>query len=106
MEDLRKRYNVRTIKVDLTRDALEGNELLKALRSTSIPVLALFPKGDKARQPVLLRDLVTPGQLDEAAAFVYADKHENAVGGILRSAGDAFPVRTGQNALPEQDGRR
>ncbi|MDR3175594.1 MAG: thioredoxin family protein [Desulfovibrio sp.] len=73
MEDLRNRYKVRTIKVDLTRDADAGRDLLKALQSASIPVLALFPKGEGARRPVLLRDIVTPGQLDAAAQSVYVD---------------------------------
>jgi thiol:disulfide interchange protein DsbD len=73
MADLRKEYKVRTIRVDLTRDAGAGKDLLKALNSTSIPVLALFPKGDGARQPVVLRDLVTPGQLKEAALRTFAD---------------------------------
>ncbi|MDR2125108.1 MAG: thioredoxin family protein [Desulfovibrio sp.] len=73
MEDLRKRYNVRTIKVDLTRDAEAGNTLLKALRSSSIPLLALFPAGEGASRPVVLRDLVTPGQLGEAAQAVFAE---------------------------------
>ena len=71
MADLRKKYNVRTIRVDLTRDAGAGKELLKALNSTSIPVLALFPKGESARQPLVLRDLVTPKQLKEAASRAY-----------------------------------
>ena len=71
MADLRKKYNVRTIRVDLTRDAGAGKELLKALNSTSIPVLALFPKGESARQPLILRDLVTPKQLKEAASRAY-----------------------------------
>jgi thiol:disulfide interchange protein DsbD len=73
MEDLRNRYRVRTIKVDLTRDADAGRDLLQALQSASIPVLALFPRGDGARRPVLLRDLVTPGQLEAAAQSVYLD---------------------------------
>jgi thiol:disulfide interchange protein DsbD len=72
MEDLRKRYNVRTIKVDLTRDAEAGNALLKALRSSSIPLIALFPAGEKAGRPVVLRDLVTPGQLGEAVQSVFS----------------------------------
>ena len=76
MADLRRRYNVRTIRVDLTRDegvGRHGKELLKALDSTSIPVLALFPIGENARQPVVLRDLVTPSQLEEAAAAAFED---------------------------------
>jgi thiol:disulfide interchange protein DsbD len=74
MEDLRGRYNVRTIKVDLTRDAAAGNELLKALRGAGIPLLALFPAGEKAFRPVILRDLVTPGQLREAARVVFSER--------------------------------
>ncbi|MDR1489243.1 MAG: thioredoxin family protein [Desulfovibrio sp.] len=73
MEDLRNRYKVRTIKVDLTRDADTGRDLLHALQSASIPVLALFPKGEGARRPVVLRDMVTPGQLEAAAQSVYGD---------------------------------
>ena len=71
MADLRRKYNVRIIRVDLTRDAGVGKELLKALDSTSIPVVALFPKGESARQPLVLRDLVTPKQLKEAAERAY-----------------------------------
>lgn len=73
MADLRNRYNVRTIRVDLTRDAEAGKELLKALNSTSIPVVALFPKGENAKQPLVLRDLVTPSQLMEAASRAFAE---------------------------------
>lgn len=73
MADLRKKYNVRTIRVDLTRDAAIGKELLKALNSTSIPVLALFPKGESAKQPLVLRDLVTPKQLKEAASRAFSE---------------------------------
>jgi len=74
MADLRRRYNVRTIRVDLTRDegaGRYGKELLRALGSTSIPVLALFPVGENAHQPVVLRDLVTPAQLEGAAAATF-----------------------------------
>ena len=80
MADLRRRYNVRTIKVDLTRDegaGRYGKELLKALGSTSIPVLALFAVGENARQPVVLRDLITPAQLEKAAAAVFNDSYFN-----------------------------
>ncbi|MDR0339660.1 MAG: thioredoxin family protein [Desulfovibrio sp.] len=75
MADLRRRYNVRTIRVDLTRNAEAGQELLKALNSTSIPVLALFPEGTLATRPVVLRDLVTPKQLEEAASAAFAGKN-------------------------------
>ncbi|MDL2207952.1 thioredoxin family protein, partial [Desulfovibrio sp. OttesenSCG-928-M16] len=74
MEDLRRKYNVRTIRVDITRNAEAGKELLRALDSTSIPILALFPTGEGAKQPVVLRDLVTPSQLEEAASATFAGK--------------------------------
>lgn len=67
MASLRGKYKLRTIKVDLTRNAEPGKELLRALDSTSIPVIALFPKGEGAKKPTVLRDLVTPTQLEEAA---------------------------------------
>ncbi len=71
MSGLRSRYNMRTIRVDLTRDSKAGKELLKALDSTSIPVVALFPKGEGARRPLVLRDLITSKQLEEAAARIF-----------------------------------
>ena len=40
--------------------------LLRSLGSASIPLAAAFPKGEGARQPVVLRDLFTPSQLEEA----------------------------------------
>ena len=57
---------MRTIRVDLTRNDKAGQALLEALGSTSIPVLALFPQGEGAKQPVILRDIVTPRQLKNA----------------------------------------
>lgn len=68
---LRQKYNVRTIRVDLTHEDEAGKELLRALDSNSIPVIALFPEGDEAKKPVVLRDLVTGKQLEEAAAKVF-----------------------------------
>lgn len=72
MAFLRRRYGARTIRVDLTRANPAGEALLKALNSTSIPVLALFPHGEDARNPLVLRDIVTPSQLEEAAARVFS----------------------------------
>lgn len=73
MADLRRRYNVRTIRVDLTREDAAGKGLLKALDSSSIPVIALFPVGENSRQPLVLRDIVTPSQLEAAASQVFED---------------------------------
>lgn len=72
MAEFRRQYNARTIRVDLTRNADAGMELLRALDSTSIPVIALFPKGEGARNPVVLRDIVTPELLDDAASSTFS----------------------------------
>ncbi len=66
MERLQNRYNMRTIRVDLTRDDPTSKALLKSVGSVSIPVVALFPAGEGAKRPVILRDLITPSQLKEA----------------------------------------
>lgn len=71
---LRRRYGARTIRVDLTRANPAGEALLKALNSTSIPVLALFPQGEEAGTPLVLRDIVTPSQLEEAAARAWRQR--------------------------------
>jgi|GEM_PF-1387775 len=66
MARLRERYSMRIIRVDLTRENKAGKDLLEALGSSSIPVLALFPKGENAQRPLVLRDIVTPTQLKDA----------------------------------------
>ena len=71
MANLRQQYKMRTIRVDLTRDDPVAKELLRSLGSGSIPVIALFPEGKKAKEPLVLRDIVTPAQLDEALSRTF-----------------------------------
>lgn len=63
LNPLVRQYDLTLIRVDLTRHDPEAQALLRALDSASIPLLAVFPAGDKWREPVVLRDLYTPGQL-------------------------------------------
>ena len=63
---LRERYGLRLIKVDLTRPDAEAQALLRAIGSVSIPVTAIFPAGDAAGSPIVLRDLYTAEQLENA----------------------------------------
>lgn len=63
---LQKRYGFKAVRVDLTRESPEAMALLRALGSASIPVAAVFPKGTDSGRPVVLRDLFTSGQLEEA----------------------------------------
>jgi thiol:disulfide interchange protein DsbD len=53
------------LRVDLTRHEPELMALLESLGSKSIPILAIFSK-DRPDSPLVLRDLFTGGQLDEA----------------------------------------
>ncbi|WBF67345.1 thioredoxin domain-containing protein [Desulfovibrio subterraneus] len=66
-------YGITYIKVDLTRHNEEGQALLKALGSQSIPVVALFPKGDKASRPLVLRDLFTTDLAESALKEVFGN---------------------------------
>lgn len=59
-------YGLRFIKVDLTAENPEGQRLLAALGAKSIPTVAVFPDGDGADQPLVLRDLFTASDFEEA----------------------------------------
>ena len=52
-------YSVKAVKVDMTQKNENHDRLLKALNSASIPMLAVFPEGNGASQPVILRDIYT-----------------------------------------------
>ena len=61
-----RRHGARLVRVDLTTESPEAQALLRALGSSSIPVVALFPKGLLSASPVVLRDLFTTGQMEQA----------------------------------------
>lgn len=61
------------MKVDLTRQTPEAMALLRALGSQSIPVAAFFPAGEAATAPMVLRDLYTAGQFEEALDEAFGD---------------------------------
>lgn len=61
-----RRHGARLVRVDLTEESPEAQALLRALGSSSIPVVALFPKGLLSASPVVLRDLFTTGQMEQA----------------------------------------
>lgn len=61
-----RRYGARLVRVDMTAESPEAQALLRSLGSSSIPVVALFPKGILSASPVVLRDLFTTGQMEQA----------------------------------------
>lgn len=56
-------YSLTAVKVDMTFKNAAQQELLKALNSASIPLLAVFPEGPGASTPVILRDIYTTTDL-------------------------------------------
>jgi len=67
-----KRYDARFVRVDLTRENTSALALLRALGSSSIPFVAFFPAGEKAHTPLVLRDMYTPRQFEEALERSFA----------------------------------
>ena len=66
-----KEHDILFLRVDITRAGAEGHDLLHALGSRSIPVVALFPAGSQATAPVVLRDLFTTSMAEEALAEAF-----------------------------------
>ena len=56
-------YSVTAVKVDMTFKNDAHQSLLRALNSASIPLLAVFPAGEGAKRPVILRDIYTTTDL-------------------------------------------
>ncbi len=61
-----QKYKVIPIRVDLSKHPKQGKSLLESLGSHSIPLVALFSKGEKADQPLILRDMFTSHDLEQA----------------------------------------
>lgn len=65
LNGLKERYGVRLMRADLTERNPEAEALLQSLGSKSIPLIAVFPKA-RPDEPLVLRDLFTPEQLEDA----------------------------------------
>lgn len=63
---LKDEFGIRALRADLTENFPAAEALLRALNARSIPALAIFPTGEAALRPMVLRDLFTPGQLRQA----------------------------------------
>ncbi|MBO4335101.1 MAG: thioredoxin family protein [Desulfovibrio sp.] len=65
---LQSKYDFELIRADLTQANAEATYLLTALGSRSIPLTAIFPQGDKATSPIVLRDIYDTELLEESFA--------------------------------------
>jgi thiol:disulfide interchange protein len=68
----REQYGFVPVRVDLTRENPEGMRLLRELGSQSIPLVALFPARDEGDEPLVLRDLFTTAQFEEALSQAFS----------------------------------
>jgi Thiol:disulfide interchange protein len=68
LRELKARYGLRLLLVDMTGADPDRERLLRSLDSISIPLTALFIPGPEADRPVLLRDTYTPARLEAALA--------------------------------------
>ncbi|KUG28293.1 hypothetical protein ASZ90_001838 [hydrocarbon metagenome] len=73
-----EKYGLTLMKADLTGQSPEAMALLAALGSRSIPLTALFPAGEGASAPLVLRDLYTGGALREAMDEAFAAAPDTA----------------------------
>ena len=71
MRKLQARYGIELVRVDLTNANAYAVRLLDALGSKSIPLTALFPAGDNANQPLVLRDVYSVRTLEQALNEAY-----------------------------------
>jgi thiol:disulfide interchange protein len=69
----KERYGFVAIKVDLTRENPAGTRLLREMGSQSIPLVALFPATGEGSEPLVLRDLFTTAQFEEALEKTFGD---------------------------------
>lgn len=61
-----KKYQLNFMKADITQESPLEEALLKQMGSSSIPLIAIFPSGEQSRKPVVLRDIVSSRQLEDA----------------------------------------
>ncbi|BBD08294.1 protein-disulfide reductase [Desulfovibrio ferrophilus] len=66
-------FDLTYVQVDMTQDNPEGLALLRALGSQSIPVVAIFPPGPGHKSPLVLRDLFSASQMDDALKTTLGD---------------------------------
>lgn len=72
------------IRVDLTNANAYAVRLLEALGSKSIPLTALFPAGDGASSPLVLRDVYGVQSLEKAMNETFTAASPHLHGRVVR----------------------
>ncbi len=66
LRTIKDTYNPQLIYVDITEFNQEKQNLMQALNTVSIPLLAIFPKGKNSEKPIIIRDIFTYDDLVQA----------------------------------------
>lgn len=74
LREWQARHGMELVRVDLTRPNAYAVRLLEMLGSKSIPLTALFPAGDMAEKPLVLRDLYSVEDLERALAVTFPER--------------------------------
>ena len=74
LREWQARHGMELVRVDLTRPNAYAVRLLEMLGSKSIPLTALFPAGDGAEKPLVLRDLYTVDNLQRALGETFPER--------------------------------
>ncbi|MDR2055132.1 MAG: thioredoxin family protein [Desulfovibrio sp.] len=73
LREWQRRYDMEFIRVDITKDNAFANRLLEELGSKSIPLTALFPTGENASSPLVLRDMYTVRHIEKNMSKIFAE---------------------------------
>ncbi|MBD5558725.1 MAG: cytochrome C biosynthesis protein [Desulfovibrio sp.] len=74
LREWQARHGMELVRVDLTRPNAYAVRLLEMLGSKSIPLTALFPAGELAEKPLVLRDLYSVDDLQHALGATFPER--------------------------------
>jgi suppressor for copper-sensitivity B len=80
VRDLVEQFDVVPLRADWSKPSPEIETMLEKLKSASIPLYAVFP-ADRPEQPIVLRDLITKGQVVDALRRAGPSKGATATAG-------------------------
>jgi thiol:disulfide interchange protein DsbD len=72
LSEWQRRYDMEFVRVDITNDNPCATRLLEKLGSKSIPLTALFPTGESAFSPLVLRDMYTQRHIEQNMNKIFA----------------------------------
>jgi thiol:disulfide interchange protein DsbD len=76
LKEWQRRYNMEFIRADITSGNSYATRLLEALGSKSIPLAALFPTGENASSPLVLRDMYTARHIEKNMNRIFTETRQ------------------------------